>query len=478
MITALTAFLSALGGAWAAQVQAILEATGSPAGALRAWWLPEIIAGVAAATAVVTLARLVRWLCGRLLPRPPAPARQDPAVPGLLAISRPLARTELWLVATVFGLAPAFARADAGQLAGSAMWYASFLLLGSLFWFAAVLAMRLLRQAHLHISTGSWRLGSEFERLIAAMALRIAAGLVPFFTFSLALTVLAEQPLIKDAAGTLLRLTVIAAVVWVLVQLIGMFDRFLTSHYRLDVSDNLQARRLQTQATVVKKLLYLLVGTCAVAAMLMQFEQVRVLGTSILASAGLASVIIGFAAQRTLANLLAGVQLAFTQPIRMDDVVVIEGEWGRIEEINLTYVVVALWDQRRLVLPISSFIEKPFQNWTRTTAQLLGTVLLRLDYGAPIAALRAELSRIAAADLRWDKRVCALQVTDCGERTIEVRALVSAADASQAFDLRCAVREALLAFLLREHPQALPRLRVDGEGARPGPAPGAAQEPG
>ena len=463
MIAALAGFLAALGGGWSLQVSRLLGLVATLTAVSRWWWLPEIVAGALAFALTVTVVHLVGWLIGRPWAAAPVVAEGKAAVHGLLAISRPATRKELWLVAAILALAPALARADAEGLTGAATWYAAFVLCLSLFWFATALAMRLLGRAQRQIATGAWHLGGEVERIVAALAVRIAIGLAPLIAISTALAILAERPAVQAAAGTVLRLTLIAAVVWVLLQVIGMLDRFVTARFRLDVADNLQARRIHTQATVVKKLLYLLVGTCAVAAVLMQFEAVRILGTSILASAGLASVIIGFAAQRTLANLLAGVQLAFTQPIRMDDVVVIEGEWGRIEEINLSYVVVALWDQRRLVLPISSFIEKPFQNWTRSTSQLLGTVLLRLDYHAPIEALRAELARVATADLRWDKRVCALQVTDCGERTIEVRALVSAADASQAFDLRCAVREALLGFLRREHPQALPRLRVEAD---------------
>jgi hypothetical protein len=195
------------------------------------------------------------------------------------------------------------------------------------------------------------------------------------------------------------------------------------------------------------------------------FEPVRQLGTSILASAGIAGIIIGFAAQRSIATLLAGLQIAVTQPIRLDDVVIVENEWGRIEDITLTYVTVRIWDERRLVVPIAYFIEQPFQNWTRTSADILGTVFLHVDYRAPLAAIRAELDRVLAESACWDGKVKVLQVTDAREHTLELRALASAADASLAWDLRCEIRERLITFLQTHHPDCLPRVRAEVSGA-------------
>ena len=186
----------------------------------------------------------------------------------------------------------------------------------------------------------------------------------------------------------------------------------------------------------------------------------RHVGTSILASAGIASVIIGFAAQRSLGTLVAGLQIAITQPIRIDDVVIVENEWGRIEEITLTYVVVRIWDLRRLVVPISYFLEKPFQNWTRVSAHLLGTVMLHVDYTVPLNVMREELDRILEQSKLWDHKVKVLQVTDTTDRTLELRALVSAGNASAAWDLRCEVREAMVDFLQRNYPECLPRTRA------------------
>ena len=186
-----------------------------------------------------------------------------------------------------------------------------------------------------------------------------------------------------------------------------------------------------------------------------------------IASAGVAGIVVGFAAQKSLGTLLAGIQIALTQPVRIDDVVIVEGEWGRIEEITLTYVVVRIWDLRRLVVPITYFIEKPFQNWTRTSADILGSVFLHVDYGVPVDALRKELTRILEASPNWDRKVNVLQVTDAKERTLELRALASSSDASRSWDLRCEVREKLVAFVQANYPGSLPRLRATVDGLVP-----------
>jgi small-conductance mechanosensitive channel len=210
----------------------------------------------------------------------------------------------------------------------------------------------------------------------------------------------------------------------------------------------------------------------------MSFETVRQIGAGLLTSAGIASVIIGFAAQRSIANLLAGLQLAFSQPMRIDDVLIVEGEYGRVEEITFTYVVLGLWDQRRLIVPLNYFIEKPFQNWTRASAQLLGTIFIYADYSLPVEAVRAELKRLVEPHPLWDKRVCVLHVTEAKERTMELRALVSAADSGAVFDLRADVREGLVRFIQQNYPESLPKTRsvIDPESLAPA-APGAGAGP-
>jgi small-conductance mechanosensitive channel len=268
--------------------------------------------------------------------------------------------------------------------------------------------------------------------------------------------------------SNLLMALLIFSVAWTLIRLASVAEDVIADRYDVDVSDNLKARAIHTQFAILRKLSVVAIGVLALGLVLMSFEGFRELGTGILASAGLAGLVVGFAAQKTLGNLLAGIQIAITQPIRTDDVVIVEGEWGRIEEITLTYVVVRIWDLRRLVLPIGYFIEKPFQNWTRVSADILGTVFLYVDYTVPVDAIRAELERIVHGSTDWDGQVCGVQVTDTSPQGIEVRALVSATDASKAWNLRCDVREKLVSFLQREYPGALPKLRGElKEGDRP-----------
>jgi small-conductance mechanosensitive channel len=207
-----------------------------------------------------------------------------------------------------------------------------------------------------------------------------------------------------------------------------------------------------------------LIAVVGIALMLMTIPAIRQVGTSLLASAGLAGLVAGLAARPVLSNLVAGIQIALTQPIRIDDVVIVEGEWGRIEEITATYVVVRIWDDRRLVTPLSYFIEHPFENWTRSSTELLAPVALWTDYDAPLEEIRRELSRICRASPNWDGRVCQLDVVDANERAIQLRALVSASDAGRAWILRCHVREELLRYLCTHHPQSIPRIRADVRG--------------
>jgi small-conductance mechanosensitive channel len=268
------------------------------------------------------------------------------------------------------------------------------------------------------------------------------------------------QSVIQNAVSLML----IGTIGMILVQFVNAVAELLLRRYRLDVADNRRARGVYTQVTVLKKIAISAIALFAIASMLMVFDSVRQLGTAMIASAGVAGIVIGFAAQKSLGTLLAGIQIALTQPIRIDDVVIVEGEWGRIEEITLTYVVVRIWDLRRLVVPITYFIEKPFQNWTRISADILGTVFLRVDYTVPVQAVREELFRILEASKLWDRKVRVLQVTEAHERTLELRALMSAANAGEAFDLRCEVREKLVTFIREKFPYSLPRLRATVEG--------------
>lgn len=259
---------------------------------------------------------------------------------------------------------------------------------------------------------------------------------------------------------------IILAITWIAIGLISAIDDMILARYRVDVRDNLHARRMHTQIGVISKTLMILVGLAGVSIALMTFDAVERFGASLLASAGIAGIVVGFAARPVLGNIIAGVQIALTQPIRIDDAVVIEGEWGWIEEITVTYVVVRIWDERRLIVPFSKIIEEPFQNWTRRSANILGSVFLHVDYTCPVGEVRAELERALKANDKWDGRAWVLQVTEATDRTIQLRALMTAADSPTAWDLRCEIREHLIAFLQREHPDALPRTRsvwLEGE---------------
>lgn len=256
-------------------------------------------------------------------------------------------------------------------------------------------------------------------------------------------------------------LLLIAAATWLAVRMTNAIGEAVAVRYPANVTDNLSARRIQTQTRVLTRSLASLVVLIGIAFALLTFPGVRNIGASLLASAGIMGLVLGIAAKPILGNLLAGLQIALSQPIRIDDMVVVEGEFGKIEEIARTYVVVAIWDQRRLIVPLQHFIEKPFENWTHSTSDILGTVFLWVDYGMPLEPLRAELRRICEAAPEWDKRVCAIQVTEASAEAMQLRALVSSADASRNWDLRCHVRENLIDFIRREHPAYLPRLRAD-----------------
>ena len=259
----------------------------------------------------------------------------------------------------------------------------------------------------------------------------------------------------------ILLVATVALVGWIAVTAIHIATTIYLRRFKLDSEDNLLARKHVTQMRILQRAAVTLVALITTAIALMTFEPVRQYGVSLLASAGAAGLILGLAMQPVLGNLVAGIQIAITQPIRLEDAIIVEVEWGWVEEITSTYVVVRLWDWRRLVLPLTYFIQKPFQNWTREGASLIGSVFLYLDHTAPIDAMRRKLKEVAAASPLWDKQVVNLQVTDAKEAVIEVRILVSARNAPQAFDLRCEVREKMIGWLRENHPEALPRRRAE-----------------
>jgi hypothetical protein len=274
------------------------------------------------------------------------------------------------------------------------------------------------------------------------------------------------------ARGPLLHLLVIlfiAAFAWLVAALVLVLEDAALARWRTDVPDNLKRRRFKTQVVILRRVTVAAIVVLTLGVVLMTFPDIRALGASVLASAGLVSVIAALAAQSTLGNVFAGLQLAFSDAVRVDDVVVVEGEWGRIEEITLTYVAVQIWDDRRLILPTSYFTTKPFQNWTRTGSAVLGTAELDVDFATDIEPLRAELRSVCEGSALWDGRVCVLQVTDAVGGNVRLRALVSAADAPALWDLRCLVRERLVGYVWQHQPDALPRVRADLETGEPTP---------
>ncbi len=283
----------------------------------------------------------------------------------------------------------------------------------------------------------------------------------PLLALSLFLPVLSLPDDLLSPLRHLISVGVIVSVTWLLIRATKTLEDVLLVRFPIDERDNLRARKFRTQLQILRKTVVFVLALLAFAAVLMTFEKVRQLGTAILASAGIAGIVLGFATQRTISTVLAGLQIAITQPIRVDDVVIVENEWGRIEEIALTYVVVRIWDLRRLVVPITYFIEKPFQNWTRISADLLGSVFIYADYTLPVQRIREELHSILKTSSLWDGRSWGLQVTATTERTVELRALMSASDASSAWNLRCEVREKLLEFIQKNYPESLPRIRAD-----------------
>jgi small-conductance mechanosensitive channel len=317
------------------------------------------------------------------------------------------------------------------------------------------------------------KIGRQFKDLpddsLTRHCSSVTRWLIVILTVRLVIPMLALSEQFAEPVTHLFSLALIAFFSALLIKLTYVFDDFVLHRFSVSEKNNLEARKVHTQLTVLRRIFIVVVILIAVAVMLMTFEKVRALGTAILASAGIVGIVIGMAAQKTIGTLIAGLQIAFTQPIRIDDVVIIESEWGRIEEITLTYVVVRIWDLRRLVVPITYFIEKPFQNWTRVSADLLGTVFLYVDYTVPVEAIRKELGGILENLPQWDKKVCAVQVTNVTEHTVELRALMSSVDASLLWELRCIVRERLIDFIRKNYPDALPKLRAELEQPLPTP---------
>jgi small-conductance mechanosensitive channel len=293
------------------------------------------------------------------------------------------------------------------------------------------------------------RLNRPFGFFVPLVLLNVAAGFM-----ILDREVLAEL-------HRFLSICLTVTVAFILINFLNVLEDIFYRRYDQSKENNLRERKLRTQLDFIKKFIASVIIVVTASLILVSFESMRQIGKSMLTGVGIGGIIIGFAAQKSLGNLLAGFQIAFTQPIRIDDVLIVEGEWGRVEEITLTYVVIGIWDQRRLILPITYFIEKPFQNWTRVSSELLGTVYLNLDYTVPVEAIREELTRLLNSTNLWDKRVNVVHVTDNKEHVLEVRLLVSAANSGNLWELRCFVREGMIRFIRDNYPGSLPKMRLD-----------------
>ncbi|HTU03837.1 MAG TPA: mechanosensitive ion channel domain-containing protein [Candidatus Sulfotelmatobacter sp.] len=322
-----------------------------------------------------------------------------------------------------------------------------------------------------------WAMRRIARRTRSAMAdalVRRARGptwaILPLLTVVPTLPFLSVPPHVEGLIHRALGLGLIAAFAWLAVAFTELLDDLITARYSAEGLNTQRARRIRTQVRVLRRIASVLIIVIALAGMLMTFPSIRNVGTSLFASAGLAGLVVGFAARPALSNLIAGVQIALTEPMRLEDFVVVEGETGSIEEIGSTYVVVRTWDRRRLVVPLTSFIERPFQNWTRHTTDLLGTVLLYADYSVPVEEVRQELRRILTASDLWDGDAWALEVTNLTDRCMELRALMSAQEAGKLWELRCLVREHLVAFLQARFPESLPRLRAEIQTPSPAPS--------
>jgi small-conductance mechanosensitive channel len=260
--------------------------------------------------------------------------------------------------------------------------------------------------------------------------------------------------------STLQDALIIACAAWIMIEVVNILKYELLKKFDITKADNLKSRKLHTQINLIEKVIVFIIVLIAVGLILLSIDSIKEVGIGIFASAGVAGIILGFSAQKVFGALFASIQIAIAQPFRLNDAVLVENEWGWIEEINLTYIVVQIWDKRRLILPTTYFLEKPFQNWTRTTADITGTVFLYTDYKISFDALRQELTRLLEGTPLWDKKVNALQVTNCKETTVEIRILVSAKDSSTAWDLRVYIREKMIEFIQKNFPESLPKTRL------------------
>ncbi len=356
-------------------------------------------------------------------------------------------------------------------------WHA-WLLAGLILLVALLAAWIAHRLTFVMLRRGLGRSHEAFDGTLRRYLSRPLGLILPAIALLIVLPMLPVSAVTTGWIARLLGLTLTAGIGWLAIAGVGILADLVLDRSRANARSGLAGRRLRTESQVFRRIAISIIVVVTAGVMLMSFPSVRHIGVSLFASAGVAGLVAGLAARPTISNLIAGVQIALAQPIRIDDVVIVEGEWGWIEEITMTYVVVRVWDLRRLVVPLSRFIEQPFQNWSRTSEELLGTVFVYADYTVSVDALRQELKHILDGAELWDRKAWGLQVTDASEHTLQLRALMSASDSGRLWDLRCQVRERLIDFLQQSQPEALPhaRLRLPEQSVTLDPARPAGQE--
>ncbi len=416
-------------------------------------------ADVALSSAVVVLVTIAHAIAATMIRR----KRKSTAPEGKLrhhalgALRGPLYLL-IWICGGYFALAPLVASLPLGTgvILGLLRTSLNLGIFAVAFWFC----FRFTRVLEARMSAWAAHTSGRLDDLLVPLLGRGLRVILPVLAIIFALPILGLPAAYAGIATTGSSILLIVAITVVLFQAVKTAQEMMLLRYDITASNNLRARKLYTQVHVLGRVVYVAIGLFAVACILMLFQQVRHVGTSLLASAGIMGIIAGVAGQKTLANLIAGFQIALAQPIRLDDVVIVEGEWGRIEEITLSYVIVHIWDDRRLVLPLTYFVEKPFQNWTRNSAQLLGSVFVWVDYSFPLEEGRKALGRIIESSPLWDRRFWNLQVTDASERTVQLRVLATSEDSSKSWDLRCEIREKFIAYIQEHHPRSLPIVRA------------------
>jgi small-conductance mechanosensitive channel len=370
----------------------------------------------------------------------------------------------IWICGGYFALAPLVASSPlgTGMILGPLRTFLNLGMFAAAFWFC----FRFTRVLEARMSVWAGHTSGRLDDLLVPLLGRGLRVILPVLAIIFALPILGLPSTYAAIATTGSSILLIVAITIVLFQAVKTAQELMLLRFDITASNNLRARTLYTQVHVLGRVVYVAIGLFAVACILMLFQQVRHVGTSLLASAGIMGIIAGVAGQKTLANLIAGFQIALAQPIRLDDVVIVEGEWGRIEDITLSYVIVHIWDDRRLVLPLTYFVENPFQNWTRSSSQLLGSVFVWVDYSFPLEEGRKALKRIIESSPLWDRRFWNLQVTDASERTMQLRVLATSEDSSKSWDLRCEIREKFIAYVQEHHPRSLPTVRAQMLGAQ------------